>query len=310
MSRLRAGARTGLGRLRREEGQSIILVALGMIALIAIVGVVIDVGRLYVAQRELQTAADAAALAGVEALPDGATAQTAALTYSATSAGGGGGQGLNDVSGLSGDDVTTSTELECLSQASAGSSCLQGSAGSGCDVALPPAGGVGCNAVKVTEKATVPLTLLNVLGLSSWGVSASSTATLGGISQPLDIEVVIDTTASMGSPCSSAVPGIPSTSSTPTKLDCADYGVRSLLAALDPCPSSEPSCGADVAGNDVANPLDRVGLMIFGGLNTAKGFAAGSTGVPQELGCTKNISTADLTYGSTALYQVVPFSSD
>ncbi len=54
--------------------------------LLGFVGIVIDVGRLYVTQRHLQTATDAAALAAAQDLPNGTTALATVCTYSATAA--------------------------------------------------------------------------------------------------------------------------------------------------------------------------------------------------------------------------------
>ena len=53
--------------LRDESGAVAIIVALVMVALLSIVALVIDLGGLYDHDRELQTAADAAALAGAQA---------------------------------------------------------------------------------------------------------------------------------------------------------------------------------------------------------------------------------------------------
>ena len=48
----------------RQAGQSLVFVALGMVVLIGILGLAIDIGYYRYVRRELQTAADAAALAG------------------------------------------------------------------------------------------------------------------------------------------------------------------------------------------------------------------------------------------------------
>ena len=48
----------------REAGQSLVLVGVGMVVLIGVLGLAIDVGYYRYVRRELQTAADAAALAG------------------------------------------------------------------------------------------------------------------------------------------------------------------------------------------------------------------------------------------------------
>ena len=47
-----------------ESGQSLVLVAIGLVVLIGILGLALDMGYLRYVRRELQTAADAAALAG------------------------------------------------------------------------------------------------------------------------------------------------------------------------------------------------------------------------------------------------------
>ena len=53
-----------------EKGQSLVLMAVMLAALIGIAGIVIDGGRLYLAKSELQKAVDAGALAGADALID------------------------------------------------------------------------------------------------------------------------------------------------------------------------------------------------------------------------------------------------
>ncbi len=55
---------------RGERGQTILLVAVSMIALLAMAALAIDVVTFYVARTEIQRAADAAALAGAKAIAD------------------------------------------------------------------------------------------------------------------------------------------------------------------------------------------------------------------------------------------------
>lgn len=55
---------------RRERGQTIILVAVSIVSLLAMAALAIDVVTLYVARTEIQRAADAAALAGAKAMAD------------------------------------------------------------------------------------------------------------------------------------------------------------------------------------------------------------------------------------------------
>ena len=60
------------------RGQVLIIVALGIVVLLAITGVAIDLGRLMAERRHLQTAADAAALAACQSLTGGTTADPSA----------------------------------------------------------------------------------------------------------------------------------------------------------------------------------------------------------------------------------------
>jgi hypothetical protein len=54
----------------REQGQTIILVAVSLISLLAMAALAIDIVTLYVARSEIQRATDAAALAGAKAIAD------------------------------------------------------------------------------------------------------------------------------------------------------------------------------------------------------------------------------------------------
>jgi len=57
-------------RRRSQRGQTILLIAVSMVSLLAMAALAIDVVTLYVARTEVQRAADAAALAGAKALAD------------------------------------------------------------------------------------------------------------------------------------------------------------------------------------------------------------------------------------------------
>jgi Flp pilus assembly protein TadG len=62
-----------IGRLKRlnNKGVAVVLLALMMVALVAFVGLAVDIGYMYVAKGQLQNAADAGALAGVSKLKYG-----------------------------------------------------------------------------------------------------------------------------------------------------------------------------------------------------------------------------------------------
>ena len=61
---------TLLARLRDDSGQAFVFIAAILTALVGMAALVIDVGSWYQADRRLQTAADAAALAGAHELPE------------------------------------------------------------------------------------------------------------------------------------------------------------------------------------------------------------------------------------------------
>src|SRR5215470_12947565 len=90
--------RRKLSHRKTESGQTLMLVAVAMVSLLAITALGVDLVSLYAARGEIQRAADAAALAGAKAFVDsGVTtdptkpqlqpiAQTMALAYASAAA--------------------------------------------------------------------------------------------------------------------------------------------------------------------------------------------------------------------------------
>jgi Flp pilus assembly protein TadG len=72
---------------RAERGQSIVIFAISGTAMIALVGLSVDVGMLLLTRADLQKAADAAVTAGAQNLPDSVTASTVARDYVSKNAG-------------------------------------------------------------------------------------------------------------------------------------------------------------------------------------------------------------------------------
>lgn len=70
-----------LTRMRGESGQAIVMVVMAMFALTLMAALVIDGGSWFRTQRQVQTAADAAALAGAQDIPNQGSAQTTAVNY-------------------------------------------------------------------------------------------------------------------------------------------------------------------------------------------------------------------------------------
>lgn len=67
-----------LMRMGSDEGATAVIVAVMLIVLLGFMAIVVDAGAMYVERRQMQTAADAAALAGVVELPSSPTAALAA----------------------------------------------------------------------------------------------------------------------------------------------------------------------------------------------------------------------------------------
>ena len=222
------------GFLRSERGQVLPLVVIAAVVLIGFCGFAIDMGRVWVAKQQLQRAVDAATLAAGQDLPDSGTALTAANTYGGTGT-------ANPINGWGVTPSAPSVTFECIKSgpdySSVSGTCLTDSSPNSCHPigSNPdqPAGATTCNAVQVTEIAKVSTGLLSLF-IPSFTVKASSTATArqSGVPNPLDLEVILDTTQSMTQSCGSGVTvtGV----SNPSKLDCAKAGVRTLLQALDP----------------------------------------------------------------------------
>lgn len=76
-------------RLRNESGQSVVLLVLFLFVAIGLVGAVLDVGAWFRSDRQTQSTADAAALAGAQELPDSpGLASAKALDYANANGGG------------------------------------------------------------------------------------------------------------------------------------------------------------------------------------------------------------------------------
>ncbi|HEY1750848.1 MAG TPA: pilus assembly protein TadG-related protein [Caulobacteraceae bacterium] len=186
-------------------------VTLFLPVLIGFAGFSIDIGHLALVQKELQSSADAAALAGGYNIPSN-TAVSTATTYSAAHG------NKNELGG--GVTATLASgfpKLKCLT--STGVSCT------GTELAN------GANAIQVKEQATVPMWFAKILGFNSYTLTATSTASArGGIGQALNVMILLDTTASMQSGLDNSC-GLGNSS---TREQCAMAGVRMLLAGLNP----------------------------------------------------------------------------
>lgn len=260
-----------------DSGQALVLAAFSMVAMMALASFTIDVGYVMHTKRRLQASADAAAIAGAQMLP-ATTAVSMAVAYSSLS-----GQ-KNAYATLPGVTMAAGYPLvRCLTS-----------------TGLPCAAPSNGNALVVRQQVNLPLFFGRVIGMSSVNITATATAGMrGGSPRPLDLMLVVDTSASMNSGCTAAVSGV----TNPSRLDCVLAGVRLLLGTLWPCPSRLVTCGSATNGH-VAEPLDEVGLMIFPGLKSAVPLS-------REYDCSNNVTSSNIAaYNASPRYQIVPLSSD
>jgi hypothetical protein len=165
-------------RARDEDGQVLVLMVTGLLVLLlAAAGAVVDFGHAWVVKRHLQAAADAAAIAGADALPAVPAAVSAAASY--------GTSGKNAVAG-----ATESVSAYCLQSVVY---CYDSKPGT----AIGTTG--QANGLVVKETASVPTTFLKLFGISSLSVGARATACGLCGAVPLNIAVVADRTGSMSS---------------------------------------------------------------------------------------------------------------
>jgi Flp pilus assembly protein TadG len=161
---------------RCEEGQVLILFALAVVAILAGMTLVFDVGDQLIQRRMAQDGADSAALAGGHALAEGQS--TTQIRDVITSYAGG-------VSGPFGASAITVVTAYYVDAADTN----LGSVGQ----TMPNPGPAGVH-VEVSRK--IPATFSNFLGIGSFtatGVATGATAT-----GPVDIMLALDTTGSMG----------------------------------------------------------------------------------------------------------------
>jgi Flp pilus assembly protein TadG len=263
-------------RLRRDEsGAVFVLVAIGIIAFLGLGALAIDVARIAYAQRALQATTDLAAQAGATEIYNGAgiSATTTATAYSAM-------QGDNNVQhGLNVTSVTAT--LHAINGTSSGGcptttaqlqsypACTSNSP-NGTSPACTNSG--GCNAIVVTQQATVSLILAEIFNMGPVTLSASAIGVgKGGALPPLNVMLVIDNTESMNSqdPEGTTCGNIQNA----TRIQCALAGAQTLLSELYP-------------------NQDQVGLMVFPGVDpNASDTTNGATSVANDGSCSSSVKS-------------------
>jgi Flp pilus assembly protein TadG len=195
---------------REQGGQVFVLFAVGLVGILAMTAFVVDIGRFYVANRQLQASSDAVATAIASQLIDVRAGNTtlSAVETNASTYGAAQTQKNKGSADLTG--VTITFTPKCVT--------VNGSVPSWCSASTP-------NAIQVKQTATVSTVFAKAVGINSASLSATSTAKMGGGKPiPAHVMVVVDRTGSMSSSCSAGG----------TKLTCAKNGVNAFLMGMDP----------------------------------------------------------------------------
>lgn len=178
-------------RLKEEDGQSIVLVALAMsIFLIGAVGLGFDGSNLYSNRQKAQLAADAAAQAAMMSVFDGTNTANVATT------------GFTATAGTSFTCTTTDTRTPCkyasmngFGGTSIDTVLVAFSASAIAGVNLSPASADPTNSATVTITRKVNTTLMRLLGPTFTNVKATATAAIVGVTSPTPILVTDPTNA-------------------------------------------------------------------------------------------------------------------
>jgi hypothetical protein len=267
--------------LKNEQGQSLVFVALGGLAFIGAAGISMDLANAYVARQQLQASTNSAALSGAVYLSNSyfntASATTAVTTYSSVTG------NLNTASSLKNVQMQPPSFV-CLATVTA-------------SMGIPCLGpGAGYNAMIVTQTADVNTWFAKIFNIPVFHMSATAYATPGGAPAPLNMVIIVDTTGSMGTTITA---GSGLGSSDPacinkSELYCAMNGIGIMLNSL-PFQSDAP-----------------VALFTFPNVqaNTVNDDLTCS-GTPNEMAnTTPALGTSYNPTGSSATYQIVPFSTD
>jgi Flp pilus assembly protein TadG len=222
--------------LSEQQGQTLIIVALSMFAMLGVGGLVIDLGRFYLVRSQLQNSVNAAGLAAA-----GDIYNTGSLTAATTEA-----QTFeNKYSTVNGLPVTYPTPTTpCLNMLMiAPATCAN-------------SGNVP-NAIRVTAQVSMPTWFMRLFGVKTLVAQATATASMQGVAQRWNVAVIIDSTDSMGTSDSNC--------GNLTEYQCALGGVQALLTHTQPCATAAgSSCTPSIANF-------RVSLFTFPNLATSTG---------------------------------------
>lgn len=166
---------------QRQGGQSLVFVALAIVALVAMAGLIIDGGYAYAMRRQAQNAADAGALAGARALAERVTCDAGGQPLE-----GGPGDdtaiaerineyaernGIPDTNGSAWDDINTNVRRRYIDK--------DGNEIGAQDIGILQYVPVNAVGVRVTPQMQVPTFFMGVLGFNQVTVAATADARMG-----------------------------------------------------------------------------------------------------------------------------------
>lgn len=259
---------------RDQSGQVLPWMIVMMGIFCGIAALVIDVGRGVIAYQELVASTNAAALAAGYTLP-AANYNCEALMFSSSS-NSNNGTGNTNYCGSGTSSVYTGANVYPMLQnvsTTVSARCSTTLSGSAWNIPCQTITGTTstANVVTITQSAQVPTYFAGMIGIHTITIGAkASAATRGAGAQSWNVAIVLDTTGSMSS-SDSGCGSVPGVSGTPTRLQCALYGVQILVGDLDPCPSTYSSCSS------TTQTSERVTLWTFPSMT--------STTVVQDTNC-------------------------
>ena len=199
-----------LARFRRDQnGAAVIFATMTIPVIFAMASMSVDLGYMFYIKSRLQTAADLGALAGGKLL---ITSSVATTTTQA-----------DKVAWLNLPSEWNGVKSSVTTQVAVATACLSTAPFSSTDCNYAAS---GKNAIRVTATASTPMFFAAFFGMRNATMSATSLVG-GGNSPPLDVVIVLDSTASMNSNTSACGASM-------TRQECAMKGVRGMLATLWP----------------------------------------------------------------------------
>ncbi len=229
--------------MKSQQGQSIVMVIISVMAILTLAVSSADIGHVYYAYRQLVSSTNEATLAGAQAMSDALNstsssgAYTAAVTAAVKQYSSMTGK-LNASNFLTNDAIATQTLL-CVNTMTVAPFSVE------CQ--LPPGGTIGYNAITVTQTATVPLWFGGLVGMRSMNLAATATAAMkGAANTPYNLAVIMDTTNSMAN----TIPR--DTFCTTSQISCAVQGLQTMLGLMSPCAQNTTCTSTTPYVDDVA----------------------------------------------------------